>query len=90
MCQARLRQLDPKRDHALAHGRPETVQGGFGRFFTAWRDLVDLRGPRKGSSCTVYGLNAMCQAGLGQLDPKQDHGLAHGRPRTVQGGSGRC
>ncbi len=89
MCQARLRQLDPKRDHALAHGRPGTVQGGFGRFLppegTWWTS--EVRG--KGFSCTVYGLNAMCQTGVGQLNPKRDHWLAHGRLGTVQSGFGR-
>ncbi len=89
MCQARLRQLDPKRDHAFAHGRPGTVQSGFGPFLppegTWWTS--EVRG--KGFSCTVYGLNAMCQAGLGQLNPKRDHGLAHRRPGTVQSGFGR-
>ncbi len=88
MCQARLRQLDPKRDHALTHGRPGTVQGGFGRFLppggTWWTS--EVRG--KGSNGPVLGLNAMRQAGLGHLDTKRDHGLAHGRPGTVQSGFG--
>ena len=32
----------------------------------------------KGSSGPVFGINAMCQAGQGQLDPKTDYGLAMG------------
>ncbi len=89
MCQAELGQLDPKRDHGLAHGRPGTVQSGFGLFLPPGRNWWTSDVREKGSSGTVFGLNAMCQAGVGQLDPKRDHGLAHGRPGTVQSGFGR-
>ncbi len=89
MCQAGLGQLDPERDHGRAHGHPGTVQSGFGRFLGPGRTwwTSDVRG--KGSNGTVFGLNAMCRAGLGQLDPERDHGRAHGRPETVQSGFGR-
>ncbi len=42
-----------------------------------WR-TSEVRG--KGSSGPVFGLNAMCQAALGQLNPQRDNGLAYGRP----------
>ncbi len=78
----------PRTDHGRAHGRPGTVQSGFGRFLGPGRTwwTSDVRG--KGSSGTVFGLNAMCQAVLGQLEPERDHGRAHGRPGTVQSGFG--
>ena len=45
-------------------------------------------GGRKGQfSSPVFGLNAMCQAGLGQVDPIRDHGLA--RPWAFWNGAKR-
>ncbi len=66
-----------------------TVQSGFGRFLGPARTWWTSEVRETGSSGIVFGLNAMCQAGLGQLDPKGDHGLAHGHPGTVQSGFGR-
>ncbi len=89
ICQAGLGQLDPKRDHGLAHGRPGTVQIGFGRCLDPERTWWTSHVRGKGSSGPGVGLNAICEAGLGKLDPKWDHGLAHRHPGTVQSEFGR-
>ncbi len=77
-CQAGLGQLDPKRDQCRAPGRPGTVHSGFGRYSgpggTWWTS--EVRG--KGSSGIVFGLNAICQAGLGQLDQNRNKVLRKG------------
>ncbi len=88
MCQAVLGQPDQKRDHGLAHGRSGTGQSVFDQFLgpgpTWWTSEVR----EKWSSGIVFGLKAICQAGQGQLDPKPDHGLEHGRPGMGQSGFG--
>ena len=65
MCQTVLGQLCPKRDHGLAHGWAGTRQSGFGRFLWPGRTWWTSEVRQKGCSGIVFGLNAMCQAGLG-------------------------
>ena len=68
---------------------PGKGQSRFGRFLGPGRTwwTSEVRG--KGPSGPLFGINAMCQAGLGPLYRKGDHGLAHGRHGTVQSGFGR-
>ncbi len=65
------------------------MQSGFGRFLGPGRTWWTSEVRRKGFSGPVFGLNAMCQAGMGQPESKRDHGLAHGSSGTVQTGFGR-